>query len=89
MCIDAIDDKERQKEVLNQMCLCMYLFWWYSEKSQATDLILGMAADYIKLKLHYRCFTILVLIDIKPVWLNGWVFVYELSDCGFESHCSH
>ena len=26
---------------------------------------------------------------IWPVWLNGWVFVYELSDCGFESNCSH
>ena len=23
-----------------------------------------------------------------PVWLNGWVFVYELSGCGFESSCS-
>ena len=22
-------------------------------------------------------------------WLNGWVFVYELSGCGFESSCSH
>ena len=22
------------------------------------------------------------------VWQNGWVFVYELSGCGFESHCS-
>ena len=27
--------------------------------------------------------------NIRPVWLNGWVFVYELSDCGFESCCSH
>ena len=26
---------------------------------------------------------------IWPVWLNGWVFVYELSGCGFESSCSH
>ena len=26
---------------------------------------------------------------IWPVWLNGWVFVYELSGCGFESHCCH
>ena len=26
---------------------------------------------------------------IWPVWLNGWVFVYELSSCGFESSCSH
>ena len=22
-------------------------------------------------------------------WLNGWVLVYELSGCGFESSCSH
>ena len=26
---------------------------------------------------------------IRPVWLNGWVFVYKLSGCGFESPCCH
>ena len=26
---------------------------------------------------------------IWPVWLNGWVFVYKLYGCGFESRCSH
>ena len=26
---------------------------------------------------------------IWSVWPNGWVFVYELSGCGFESRCSH
>ena len=26
---------------------------------------------------------------IWPVWLNGSVFVYELSGCWFESRCSH
>ena len=26
---------------------------------------------------------------IWPVWLNGWVFVYELSGCGFECRCCH
>ena len=26
---------------------------------------------------------------IWPVWLNGWVFVCELCNCGFESRCSH
>ena len=26
---------------------------------------------------------------IWPVWLNGWVFIYKLNDCGFESRCSH
>ena len=25
----------------------------------------------------------------RPVWLNGWVFVYELSRCGFESRYCH
>ena len=26
---------------------------------------------------------------IRPLWLDGWVFVYELSGCGFESRCCH
>ena len=26
---------------------------------------------------------------IWPIWLNGWVFVYKLSGCGFESCCCH
>ena len=26
---------------------------------------------------------------IWPVWLNGGVFVYKLSGCGFESRCCH
>ena len=26
---------------------------------------------------------------IWPAWLNGWVFVYKLSGCGFESRCCH
>ena len=25
----------------------------------------------------------------RPVWSNGWVFVYELSGSGFESSCNH
>ena len=25
----------------------------------------------------------------RPVWLNGCVFVYELSGCGFQSRCCH
>ena len=26
---------------------------------------------------------------IWPVWQNDWVFVCELSDCGFEYYCCH
>ena len=25
---------------------------------------------------------------VWPAWLNGWVFVYKLSGCGFKSRCS-
>ena len=31
----------------------------------------------------------LVRKPVRPVWLNGWVFVYELNGCGFESRCGH
>ena len=27
--------------------------------------------------------------EARPVWQNGWVFVYELSGLGFESRCSY
>ena len=29
------------------------------------------------------------LANSNPVLLNGWLVVYELSDCGFEPRCSH
>ena len=25
----------------------------------------------------------------RSVWLNGWLLLYELRGCGFESRCSH
>ena len=33
--------------------------------------------------------TLNYLAKFWPVWLNGWVFIYELSGCGFESRCCH
>ena len=27
--------------------------------------------------------------SFSSVWLNGWVLIYKLSGCGFESSCSH
>ena len=32
---------------------------------------------------------VLKWIYFRPVWLNGWVFVYELSSCVLQSYCSH
>ena len=37
---------------------------------------------------HKQTLSYLVKLAIWPVWLNGWVFLYELSGCGFESSCS-
>ena len=37
----------------------------------------------------YSCLNVKELLVRRPVWINGWVFVYELSGCGFESSCSH
>ena len=28
-------------------------------------------------------------LNLNLVWLNGWVFIYKLSGCGFVSRCSH
>ena len=27
--------------------------------------------------------------SLRPVWLNSWVFLYELSHSGFEFRCCH
>ena len=38
----------------------------------------------------YSCLNVKELLTRnKQIWLNGWVFIYELSDCGFVSSCSH
>ena len=43
--------------------------------------------------LSVRCIWLYVYFCmLKFIWLyvpNSWVFVYELSGCGFESRCSH
>ena len=38
---------------------------------------------------HTRLVRKRTLNHLWPVWLNGWVFVYEMSGCGFESRCCH
>ena len=34
-------------------------------------------------------YAVAVVNGLLPIWPNGWVFVYELSGCRFESSCSH
>ena len=46
--------------------------------------------DLFKAKLHAYGFEPWAIgVQSWPVWLNGWVFVFELSGFGFESSCSH
>ena len=41
-----------------------------------------VVSTYVYGTLFNHCVSI-----ILPVWLNGWVFIYGLSGCGFESRC--
>ena len=47
------------------------------------------AFDYMFLSCHIRIQSESTVCIIWLVWPNGWVFVYELSGCGFGSSCSH
>ena len=44
--------------------------------------------DCMFLSCHIQV-SVLIQSIIWPVWLNDWVFIYELSGCGFKSSCSH
>ena len=48
-------------------------------------------SDSNGIRTHNRLFRKRTLSHLakRPVWLNGWVFVYELSRCGFESRYCH
>ena len=60
---------------------CIYRLYIYSKH----------ACDIIKLHslLHHTGKYSQYSSIVWPVWLNGWVFVNQLSGCGFDSRCSH
>ena len=62
------------------VCSCRVMYAFQSESTLCSwyDKIMQSNSPYRQ-----------VLSIIWPVWLNGWVFVYELSGCGFESSCIH
>ena len=75
-------------QIFNNCCNIILLlkvanhkYWWLQLDSNPQPLVYW----WIWLK-EYQ---IIHLCVIWPVWLNGWVFVYKLSGCGFESSCSH
>ena len=41
------------------------------------------------MKIKFNSDNNLLLKNIKTLWLNGWVFIYELSSCGLKSRCCH
>ena len=38
---------------------------------------------------HVPCIGESFHFEDEPVWLNGWVFVLELRECGLEPHSSY
>ena len=77
--------KEKRKKVF-----CMFLYVTYAFQS---EFILCSCLSGKKLFARNR-HDIWSLSDRngtrthKPIWLNGWIFVYELSGCGLESRYS-
>ena len=53
----------------------------------------GLKINVLKIKNIAKLETIVImLVNVEvakwPVWQNGWVFIYKLSGCGFETSCN-
>ena len=55
-------------------------------KENITKYLTVMSRTHFKVNPHS---IVAWMSTIWPVWLNGWVFVYEQSGSGLESSCSH
>ena len=66
------------------------LYQWFASiplaVTQTSDMAPILSKEFLDIKGAIECRFTLKLV---PVWLNGWVFVYELSGWGFQSHCGH
>ena len=78
-----------QKRLFDFVAMCSVSVWWSF-----------MRLVKFRIEWNYKGYAVAkfplqnkILSDynwtIWPVWVNGWVFVYEVSFCGFESSCSH
>ena len=81
-------------------CIFEYIFWTSTNKLTKLDQLIDINKGGFTLKRvgdMTKTYSCMHRTDkysqhswiILPVRLNGWVFVYELSSCGFESSCSH
>ena len=48
-----------------------------------------MMINIVKYLFLKKICTILDMLMMMMMMISGWVFVYEVSGCGFESRCSH
>ena len=72
---------------LGSRLFCLYYFSYIRTPPAAANIECIKCINVFILKLIINC--MLLPYYHWPVWLNGWVFVYELSGCGFESRCYH
>ena len=76
------EEKQRPTVVAKiRFCDCN---WTRTQKHLVRKLTL---AKWLSVRIRTKWFW--VRVQLRPAWPNGWVFVYELSDSGFESSCSH
>ena len=67
-----------------------YKWRFYQHRSQACTKTFNLLLYYVLCMSRTRSRVNLQHSSIIwPVWLNGWVFIYELSGCGLDCSCSH
>ena len=64
-------------------CFCQTLLLTYHHH------LIHNAFKYLSMKRYQTLKRLESNIKHRTTWLNGWLLVYELSGCGFESRCCH
>ena len=85
--LEKVSSRVQPKYVTLEWCfILMQLYWMISGFE---FLILSLLPDKFNFLLSSPKWIRNLLSTNWLVWLNGWVFVYKLSGCGFESCCCH
>ena len=63
---------------LHEKCFVLKIFRFYVFYESTNFKICDVIIDITNIRFYVSSF-----------WLNGWVFVYKLTGCSFESRCSH
>ena len=72
--------------------ICLTVYCWNVQHFLFTNKKCESKLKYVQLNYKLSvtvCLRTRFRVNLHAVLLNDWVFVYELSGCGYESCCSH